>query len=404
MATFDFKCWFYQLPLSDEVANSACFRLPSGWMQLLVGPMGHKNMVYVAHTITAFLARHATRSLPTVTADVITDNVAFFGTNLQDLLVACSEFTSVCALVSATIGESTPPAAGGTHRGMVFDLLSRTVSLKDTWLGEFRSRVAAAHERIPFQAWESLAGAVAWIFSVLVETPHPLPYFLFRFVARKSHRPKEAVLGWPSAVRELTALLASIDAAPAACLKQHTQTSTAFLITDACKSGPFSGWGAVVVADGRIFSTSATFPLGEAGHINELEMRAIALGLHYALSLHVDSPLHILCDNKAACQILKKGRSSSRPLHMLARHIRSLAHSSVVSLTVSWIPSAMNPADGLSRGAALSHRDVDLAHALVSMDWVGTEAPVDQRTPHRDRPGSLTLWPSISFPLKSAFG
>ncbi len=408
MATFDFRCWYYQLRTGDAVSYSMCFRLARRWLRFLVGPMGHKNMVFVAHTITAFLAKEALRRCGThtndVTEDVIIDNVAFFSHDLATLTQVCDAFIALCAETSATIGDYTPPATHGIHRGMVFDLAAGSVSLKPSWMAEFRARVGSAHAPVPFQALESLAGSVAWIFAVLTESAHPLPFYLFREVARYCGRPMTLVAVWRCALDELDALVASIEACPASPLAPTRLSGTFHLITDACKSGPFSGWGAIAVIGGRIFTTSAVFPTNTSAHIGELEMRAVALGTHFALALNSQGAhnMQILCDNKTCCHVLKKGRSSSRPLHTIARHILQLARSSALRIDVTWIPSQMNPADGLSRGRNFTARDVDLARSLVSMDWVVSEAPGDQSDTLGGHAGCQTLWPSHSFPLLAA--
>lgn len=91
-------------------------------------------------------------------------------------------------------------------------------------------------------------------------------------------------------------------------------------------------------------------------HINALEVRAVSTAVRHVLS----SPLSfdrrrllVLCDSQVAVGALAKGRSSSHPLLCRLRPVSALLLASGLQLYLRWIASAMNPADGPSRGAAV---------------------------------------------------
>lgn len=86
-------------------------------------------------------------------------------------------------------------------------------------------------------------------------------------------------------------------------------------------------------------------------HINALELRACLLALHWALSFpsSLSRRIFLLVDSTVAFFSLWKGRSSSPQLLMILRKIHSLLLAGGISLSVGWLPSEINPADGPSR-------------------------------------------------------
>lgn len=88
-------------------------------------------------------------------------------------------------------------------------------------------------------------------------------------------------------------------------------------------------------------------------HINALELRAVSTAVRHVLT----SPLSfdrrrllLLCDSQVAVGALAKGRSSSHPLLCRLRPLSALLLASGLQLYLRWVASAMNPADGPSRG------------------------------------------------------
>ena len=86
-------------------------------------------------------------------------------------------------------------------------------------------------------------------------------------------------------------------------------------------------------------------------HINVLELRAVALALHWLLSYPsaMRRRVFLLVDSTVALFSLLKGRSSSPQLLFVLRKIGALLLASGVCLLSGWLPSAINPADAASR-------------------------------------------------------
>jgi hypothetical protein len=92
-------------------------------------------------------------------------------------------------------------------------------------------------------------------------------------------------------------------------------------------------------------------------HINALELRAVLLALHWALSYPSahSSRVYLLVDSTVALFALWKGGSSSATLLMIVRKINALLMASGTALLIGWLPSAVNPADDYV--APTTHRD-----------------------------------------------
>lgn len=86
-------------------------------------------------------------------------------------------------------------------------------------------------------------------------------------------------------------------------------------------------------------------------HINVLELRAALTAVRWALSFptSVNHRLLILSDSQVVVGAANKGRSSSRPLLRRLRALAALVLASGVRVTLRWVPSEVNPADGPSR-------------------------------------------------------
>lgn len=89
-------------------------------------------------------------------------------------------------------------------------------------------------------------------------------------------------------------------------------------------------------------------------HINALELRAVLLALHWALSFPSSrsSRVYLLVDSTVTFFTLWKGRCSSPQLLWIMRKISALLLASGILLLTGWLPSAVNPADAPSRCVA----------------------------------------------------
>jgi hypothetical protein len=99
------------------------------------------------------------------------------------------------------------------------------------------------------------------------------------------------------------------------------------------------------------WSVIISSPWRNPEHINALELRAVLLAVHWALTFPSSTSrrVYMLVDSTVAFFSLWKGRSSSISLLLILRKISALLLASSMTLLPGWIPSAVNPADAPSR-------------------------------------------------------
>lgn len=86
-------------------------------------------------------------------------------------------------------------------------------------------------------------------------------------------------------------------------------------------------------------------------HINVLEMRALTTAVRWVLSFRqaLNCRVLVLCDSQVVVGAVTKGRSSSQLLLRRLRYLAAMVLASGLRLTLRWVASADNPADGPSR-------------------------------------------------------
>ena len=92
-------------------------------------------------------------------------------------------------------------------------------------------------------------------------------------------------------------------------------------------------------------------PFRRSEHINDLELRSVCTAVRWVLTSpdSIERRVLLLSDSQVAVGALTKGRTSA---HLLLRRLRptcALLLASGIRLSVRWIPSKLNPADGPSR-------------------------------------------------------
>src|SRR6185437_10690759 len=92
-------------------------------------------------------------------------------------------------------------------------------------------------------------------------------------------------------------------------------------------------------------------------HINSLEMRAVLLAVRWILSHDSTTSIRsfLLVDSSVVYYVLRKGRSSSRPLLSVFRRLSAFLLAADVYLIPCWVPSERNPADNASRLFSYNH-------------------------------------------------
>jgi hypothetical protein len=107
----------------------------------------------------------------------------------------------------------------------------------------------------------------------------------------------------------------------------------------------------LTLATAPVWRTIVSSPWRIPEHINVLELRSVMVALRWALSFpsSVRHRLLVLSDSSVAVGALSKGRSSSPTLLRRLRTVAAMVLASGLALSVAWLPTAANPADGPSR-------------------------------------------------------
>ena len=366
--TFDYSGWFFCLAVGGRVQPYLVVRVGDKLYTHLRGPMGQKFMVFVAQTVTRVLA-HTTK----LRYDVITDNVLYASDNLEILQSERSAFLARSARARCTMGEQTEPDTTVTYRGNVMHF-GKSVSVKRQWADKCVRRIRYVLDNVPTAAQiYSLGGMFAWLRGVIGSVQLD-DYFWWRAVARSVSGDPNKRLTLDDNVRK--ALLAIVELLSADVLPERDVSVVlrrrSLLVTDASQARPLGRWGAIIVTT-RLISFAGLFPVAFAiaASIADLETAAIWLAL-CECPLR-DSDIQVFTDNQITSLVLKKRRSSAWRLHALARSIHATVSALGSSITVTWIPSAANPSDGISRGRLLTDRDIVLLEILVRKSGMVSE-------------------------------
>jgi hypothetical protein len=374
-AKTDWKCFYYGFRFTVDIAGHwAVFKPGAGWFVFLGGPMGHKNMVFVGHTTTQFLVWITEQRHPTVVYDVIIDDVGMGGDDAEELQRAQATLLELAHRVGIETSKVAPPATSLEHRGLVFDWRDEQchVQLKPQFVERATARVGyvIAQREITQRQLESLAGMMAWTIaalSTLEDGPDFTAFATYRSLARLS------AMG-PSAKQKMTfALHTELEQWVAACRRSGTVTRVRpsqrpwLVVTDACSTSAFAGWGGVVVSPGgEVTVVKGTFADHERHHITVLEMMAVEKTL--ASTGRIEAMRHhatvVACDNSPVVATLARRRSRSYPLHCALKRV--LAWLRQVPYRAIWIPTATNPTDGISRGKDWCVADEEKLHMLLN--------------------------------------
>ena len=109
---------------------------------------------------------------------------------------------------------------------------------------------------------------------------------------------------------------------------------------------------AVSVAEDCRWSTIVSAQWQGREHINIYELRALSTAVRWVCSFPsaIGRRVLVLNDSQVVVGAVTKGRSSSQPLLRRLRTLSAWVLASGIRLSVRWIPTSVNPADGPSRG------------------------------------------------------
>lgn len=353
--SFDFKAWYFQFALSEEVAALYVGRIPGDHTFRIRRPaMGHKRSVKVAHCVSNALARIAIirAQASHCECDVIIDNVCFGGP-LEELRRVEVEFRHICEEAHAVIGDSTPISKVITHRGLVYDAAYSSLSIKASWCTKTLERIAQLIEKPNYDKVISLMGSFNYV-RIYFGARCPPWHFLAKGAARWAQSPRTKYSMSPSILHQLQQMAEFLRAAPARVLSiPEAAPEDEILVTDAHKAGPFAAWGAVLIKGDQVHVRSGKFQFNCPEKIAQLELRAVGCALRAfanRLAAPVERNLNMMTDNTAVLYTLQKGTS---PTPCMMTELIPVLHECATlqrTLFVKFVPSEWNVADKPSRG------------------------------------------------------
>jgi hypothetical protein len=367
-ATADFQAWYYQLPVGVSVRPYLAVNVGGVTYSHARGPMGHKWMVFVAHTLTKVLAWD-----PDVFHDVIIDNVLYAGTE-REVTKAMERFDARCSLVGQPTSQRmmSPASDVVEHRGLLWKLHSNVAVLKRTWVTRAHKRVDAfLSNPTAGKAW-SLGGMVAWSRKMGLGADD---FELWRDLARHSGGYGGRKLSLSQATMQAWKRWINwLDTEPQLELASTMTRCRTLLITDASLARPLGRWGAIVVSD-HVQTYTGLFPIAlcHVATIADLEAAAIVMALSMVRKSMDRWDVVCLTDNQAVAWAYRKGRSRAWRLHHLLRKIKEMVMATGSTCQLTWIATENNPADGLSRAFDITDKDANLTADLLRKNGMEME-------------------------------
>jgi len=354
-ATFDFSGWYYALPVRNGVENYLVVRSGNSLYKHVRAPMGHKWMVFAAHSLTKVIAY-----TPRVDFDVIIDNVLLASNDEVALKQESDAFVARAKSFGATLGEASGPQRNVTYRGMVVHM-GNDVTVKAPWASKCALRITYVLSKDPTAAQVySLGGMLAWLRGVI-----PLDvledYHWWKDVAKAANASPNKRIRLRSesktALQQLKMVLTEVPLPTRTLNAPHKPR--AVIATDAALTKPLGRWGAIIVTT-RITAMGGLFPIAlcQVASIADLEMAAVLMAIELSKGLD-GKEIMLYTDNQTVQRVLTKRRSCAYRLHMFCKRIHASVRSKGSRLAAAvWIPSTENPADGISRGRNLTDKDV----------------------------------------------
>jgi hypothetical protein len=365
----DIKAAFYHVRMHANLHKYFVVRIGEVFYSFVAGAMGYKNMVYVMQVILLVLLSVVDRSK--VHTEAYIDNGQLLACKKGHLKKARSKLIKLAGAANVTWGSISTISTKSTYRGIEFDFRSKTVRISPKFVDKFATRFATVNEGTTFERWVSLTGMVVYGLQIL-QAPLGMCFHVFKWMAtqtaRRTHDSAYCVM-WATARAEFKAAAALILANKPIRPRCNVSGSPPVLVCDACLTGV---GGVLVLPDrGEVHLASGDWremelPFLPARSINELEALAILFSLYlFERYLFPGGGIVIFTDNTAVEQSLRAMRSRSFQLNARIQEIVTFFAALSIVFDVFRVPTAANPADGLSRGEAFDAEDEKKLKALL---------------------------------------
>ena len=357
----DMKAWYFQFKLDPKVRKYFQYMVNGSLFQFCRLPMGFKNSGSIAHQTALYLALISCDGLD-VQFDVYIDNIIFFANDAALVDQVLQRFKSHCAYYQCVIGEVSDISACITYRGVQMDFLNKTLRLGTKFRNKFLYRLSRLSG-----SWAQYRSLIGMLISGYMSLNIPLAeiYYCLKYLARNAYTPEAThVQPWAAVVAELEkATKLFTDNVPRTVTSNpHNQI---VVITDACGENS-TGASIVITPNGRIYT--ATYDLDSpSSSINDLETLVLFHTLKKYPFLFNQTLIHAYADNTAMIATLTAGHSKSWFLNMAVRNTLALVTDYRSRLALTYVPSELNPSDGLSRDKGFSTQDRRRSKSIAAL-------------------------------------
>jgi hypothetical protein len=380
--TLDFAAWFDQIPLSEAARPFHCFSFEGQWYRLTRLPMGQRQAVDVASTLTDMIASFERPK----SVDVCTyiDNIRFLGDNVEEVIDVAHRFTLRAWGIGATINEIDKEGdtrarlrqlvhQRGEYLGVDFDYVSKNIRVGSKALVKLRMLYDALNGDAGFTHQNFLALFGIIFFAMQITRPAASQHFYalkeYSNVARRIQA-DPALLNVqyacpPARLRHIVAWIEATMENPWVAAGHTPSPSEAdfLLVTDASAWG----WGALLWdwRTGQVLHTAHKWEdKWRARKVSTWsETEAIARALSFFFPEGTPDSLAIMSDSAAAVGAFGKARSSVFALNRAVNDAQKVIKTSRPGFF--HIQGERNPADALSRNIRMGNKELEEATASI---------------------------------------
>ena len=347
---FDYKCYYYQIPLEEEVRPY--FGVSIGdeifWMCRL--PMGFCGSVSVANSLSKLLSREALKRAVILAITMIqVDNTYFLTRTEIDGAAAAKKLHEVAKECQVTIGEFGAPRSEATVLGAIYNCAEKTVCVAPKFVAKHQQLLGLffAEEEAPLLVWWRVLAVLIRVVLVLdFRLCHS--YFMLRVIRHLARMLVQKEANWTTVINKQEVSQVGLSQMKFG-YQQMFLANTPRRIVPRIEGSDYvfsdassTGIGAILWSGNTLTVWSRQLTAYEKRlHINEVEAIALGEATKWAKAI---SPMFFV-DSQVVALAVKKGHSKN---FIINKTISRLSRK-YPAACIQWIPSEWNPADGPSR-------------------------------------------------------
>ena len=355
--TADIKVYYHTFQLGREQSLYFTFHFEGEEYAITTIPTGARQCPGMAQIFAEVIAKVAACGQCDI--DVYIDNIRFAADSLEDVNKAHT------ALMTSPLVEWNPPDESETPTryeflGVIYDHHEQTVKPGTRVTAKVKAAAAlfACDQAV---AKLTLAKTLS-IFGVLMHASRVLGiklaeyYYILKFMRRRTGNPlkSEAHLWLSTYPLWRQWINALIEMSPRKIHKEYdNDPQEMILYSDASDKG----WGVVIIRGAHVAVVAGEwFGHVRKWHINAKELLAAIKALtaacnDLAMPPTKETPMTLRIDNTSAMGAMLKGWSRSFQLNVLTKSVTEIVETFKLRLTIEWVSTHENLADGPSRGS-----------------------------------------------------